>query len=823
MFWLSPTRTRPRAHRLLSLIPLAVLLVVGLVGCQHTTNPTNAKTATSLPSAPLDPTKFTVIDGAIERFVTNGNIPGATFWLGHGGASYHRAYGQRSVAPTREPMTESTVFDVASLTKVVATTPSIMVLVERGRIDVDAPVSRYLPEFTGGGKDAITIRQLMTHTSGLKPGLSAQPTWSGYDAGIARACAETVAQPPGTAFKYSDINFIVLGEVVRRVGGLPLDEFAAKEVFRPLKMKDTGFGPLKRMAASRIAPTELIDGAPLRGVVHDPTSRRMGGVAGHAGLFSTSADLARYAQMLLNLGELDGVRVLKPETVRLMSSVQSPGAVEARRGLGWDIDSPYSRPRGTVFPLGSYGHTGFTGCILWMDPFSKSFYVLLSNRVHPDGKGSIVALYREIGTLAAEAVGDFDFTKVTGALAPRPAEAGALPAKSGAVLNGIDVLKRDGFAKLKGRRVGLITNHTGRDREGNATIDLLHQAPGVTLVRLFSPEHGIRGAIDDKVGDSVDAKSGLPVISLYPAAPNRLTGMSDADYTARVMETRKPRPEQLKDLDVLVFDIQDIGCRFYTYISTMGGSMDAAAKAGIEFMVLDRVDPIGGVIIEGPVQTRFQSFVGYHSIPVRHSMTAGELAGMFNEELGYRARLTVVPVEGWKRGMWYDETGLPWIDPSPNIRNLTEATLYPGIGLIELNPVSVGRGTDTPFEHVGAPWIDGDRLANEMNRLKLPGIRFEPTRFTPASSVHAKEPCSGVKLIVTDRDTLRSVDVGVSLAMVLGRLYPAEFQSPRFATLIGDAASVELIEENAGLDRLHQLWAPSTTEFISRRTRYMLY
>jgi uncharacterized protein YbbC (DUF1343 family)/CubicO group peptidase (beta-lactamase class C family) len=806
-------------RRLASCLILSAVLV--FAGCRHPSGPSASPGGVPAAAAPLDPARFPAIDAAIERFIADGKMPGATFWLGHGGASYHRAYGQKSIAPTREPMAEETVFDVASLTKVVATTPSIMVLVERGQIEVDAPVSRYIPEFQGGGKDSITILHLMTHTSGLKPGLSARPPWSGYDKAVELACAETVTQPPGTAFKYSDINFIVLGEVVRRVGGMPLNEFAAREVFGPLKMKDTGYWPLKRMAASRIAPTELVDGKPLRGEVHDPTSRRMGGVAGHAGLFSTTADLARYAQMLLNLGELDGVRIFKPETVRLMSSVQSPSAVESRRGLGWDIDSGYSRPRGTVFPLGSYGHTGFTGCILWMDPFSKSFYVLLSNRVHPDGKGSITALYREIGTLSAEAVNGFDFGSVKGALAPRPSDEPA--AKPGTVLNGVDVLKRDGFAKLKGKRVGLITNHTGRDREGNATIDLLHKAPGVALVRLFSPEHGIRGEVDDKVGDSVDAKSGLPVVSLYPASPKRPAGMNDADYTALVMETRKPKQELLKDLDVLVFDIQDIGCRFYTYVSTMGGAMDAAAKAGIEIMVLDRVNPINGTTIEGPVQTRFQSFVGFHSIPVRHAMTAGELAGMFNEELGYKAKLTVVPVEGWKRGMWYDETGLPWINPSPNIRNLTEATLYPGIGLIEFNPVSVGRGTATPFEHVGAPYIDADKLTAEMNRLKLPGIRFQPTRFTPESSVHAKKLCHGVKFVVVDRDVLRPVDVGAALAGTLCRLYPKEFKTARFGTLIGDAASVELIEQNAGLDRLHQLWAVPTTEFIARRTRYLLY
>ena len=809
-------RAGPGVLLLRSFAVLALLLAVSS-GCRNVA-PSDQKAPSA---AALDVSRFAAIDAAITRYVTNGGMPGAAFYLGRNGATYERAYGEKSLAPTREPLTGDTVFDVASLTKVVATTPSIMLLVERGRIALDAPVSRYLPAFTNGGKDGITVRHLMTHTSGLRAGLSARPAWTGNDAAIERACAESVTHPPGTGFRYSDINFIVLGEIVRRVSGQPLDTFVAKEVFGPLKMNDTGYLPLKQIPAARIAPTELVDGKPLRGEVHDPTARRMGGVAGHAGLFSTTADLARYAQMLLNLGELEGVRIFQPETVRLMTAVQSPEVVEARRGLGWDIDSGYSRPRGTLFPLGSYGHTGFTGCILWIDPFSRTFYVLLSNRVHPDGKGSITGLYREIGTVSAGAVKGFDFANVSGALKARPVA--STNAISSAVLNGIDVLKRDRFTKLKGKRVGLITNHTGRDRDGNALIDLLHQAPDVKLVRLFSPEHGIRGEVDDKVGDSVDTKTGLPVISLYPESPKKPAGMNEADYTALVMETRKPKRELLADLDVLVFDIQDIGCRFYTYISTMGGAMDAAAKAGIEIMVLDRVNPIGGTIIEGPVQTRFQSFVGFHTIPVRHAMTVGELAGMFNEELGYKAKLTVIPVEGWKRGMWFDQTGLPWINPSPNIRNLTQATLYPGVGLVEFNPVSVGRGTATPFEHVGAPWIDGAKLADAMNALKLPGLRFEATRFTPESSVHAKKLCHGVRFVVTDRDALRPVDVGVALATTLQRMYPDEFKSPRFGTLIGHEASVKLIEQGAGLDQLHQLWASPVTEFIARRSRYLLY
>ncbi len=693
-----------------------------------------------------------------------------------------------------------------------------MILIEQGRVDVDAPVSRYIPEFKGGGKEAITVRHLMTHTSGLIAGLPATPAWSGYDKAIALACALKVTHPPGTFFRYSDPNFILVGEIVHRVSGKPLNEFAVENVFGPLGMKDSGYLPLNRFPASRIAPTEKIAGKALQGEVHDPTSRRMGGVAGHAGLFTTTADLARFARMMLNLGELDGVRILRPETVRLMTSVQSPAGSWNRRGLGWDIDSAYARPRGSVFPVGSYGHTGFTGCIFWVDPFSKTFYVFLSNRVHPDGSGNILPLYGTLGTLSAQAAAGFDFGKVSDALLPRGHSDTNKP-----VLNGIDVLKRDGFAQIKGKKVALITNHTGRDREGNSTIDLLFNAPGVKLTMLFGPEHGIRGEVDEKVGDSIDQKTGLKVYSLYPESPQRPVGMSEADYTRLAMESRKPRQELLKQVDVVVFDIQDIGCRFYTYISTMGGAMDAVARAGVEIMVLDRVNPIGGRIVEGPVQTRFRSFIGYHTLPVRHGMTVGELARMFNDELGYKARLTVIQVENWTRGMWFDETKLPWINPSPNIRKLDQAALYPGVGLVEFNPVSVGRGTDMPFEVVGAPWIDGVLLAKELTALNLAGVKFASTSFTPASSVHANKLCHGVRMTLSDRELLRPVDVGIALATTLQRLYPMEFNLPKFETLAGNPMTTRGVKNGDPLTEFHAQWSPQLAGFLARRERYLIY
>jgi CubicO group peptidase (beta-lactamase class C family) len=324
-------------------------------------------------------------------------------WLERNGTAYHKAFGCRALVPTREAMTEDTIFDAASLTKVVATTPAIMWLVERGQVKLDAPVQTYIPEFTGDDRALVTVRQLLTHTSGLPPDIETKSDWHGQAEAIKQACAINLQSKPGTAFKYSDINFFLLGEIVQRVSGTPLEVFVRREIYVPLKMTDTGFLPSKDQLP-RIAPTEVVLGVPWRGAVHDPTARHMGGVAGHAGLFTTAPDLARYARMLLNLGELDGVRIFKPETVKLMTSVQTPPEISAKRGLGWDIDSSFSGPRGELFPIGSYGHTGWTGGSLWVDPFSRTFVIFLSNRNHPTEAGSVIALRRQLGTLAAESV-----------------------------------------------------------------------------------------------------------------------------------------------------------------------------------------------------------------------------------------------------------------------------------------------------------------------------------------------------------------------------------------------------------------------------------
>ncbi len=358
-------------------------------------------------TATFHPDKLREMGAAIHHAQREGLLPGGVLWVERRGVYFHQSYGQRSLVPQRLPALGDTIYDVASLTKVLATAPAVMLLLERGKLDLAAPVKTHLPEFAGAPRDAITLRHLLTHTSGLRPGISLAG-WTDAPGAIAVACAEMPRSAPGTQFVYSDINFILLGEIVRRVSGKPLDEFLQREIYGPLKMEDTGFLPPQERGL-RIAPTTVTDGVALRGAVHDPTARQMGGVAGHAGLFSTAPDIARFARMLLNGGELEGVRVLQAATVRQMIAVQTPPGLAAQRGLGWDIDTGFSAPRGALFPKGSFGHTGFTGTSMWMDPASESFVIFLSNRNHPKDGTSVTALRRQLGTLAAGALRGVDF------------------------------------------------------------------------------------------------------------------------------------------------------------------------------------------------------------------------------------------------------------------------------------------------------------------------------------------------------------------------------------------------------------------------------
>ena len=757
------------------------------------------------------------LDAAMQTAIREGLIPGGVLIVSHQGRVVHRkAYGSRAVVPAREPMTLDTIFDIASLTKVVATTPAIMKLFEQGKIRMTDPVTAYLPEFQGGHSE-ITVRDLMTHFSGLRPDLDLEPAWSGYDTGIRRALMDKPTGPPGTRFVYSDINFVLMGEIVRRLSGKPLDEFAREQIFQPLGMRETTFRPSASLR-SRIAPTE-VDAAtkiPIRGVVHDPTARFLGGVAGHAGVFSTADDLAKYCEMLLAGGEAGGaaggVHIFSPQTIERFSTPNSPPDQPVLRGLGWDIDSPYSAPRGELFPLGSYGHTGFTGTSLWLDPASHTFVILLTNSVHLAAGRNINTIRAKVATIAAGILGS-DRAPTTASLVAAPYETleavgvRRMTAPNHETLTGLDVLEAGKFAPLAGKRIGLITNHTGLTRAGKRNIDAMREA-GVNIAAIFSPEHGLTGKEDrPDIADDRDAATGLPIRSLYANGRNR------------------PTVEMLRGVDALVFDIQDAGARFYTYSCTMLYALEEASKAKLPFYVLDRPNPVSGAHIEGPqLDENLQSFTGCFAMPVRHGLTLGELATMANAERKWNADLRVVKMKNWQRGDWFDSTGLTWIDPSPNLRSLNAAALYDGLALLEASPnYSVGRGTDAPFEQIGADWIRGSDLAQFLNARFIPGVRAYATRFQPSSGPFSGKTIDGVRFVILNREQFDSVQLGIELAYALQKLYPGKinFEACRF--LIGNRAVIDALKSGRDPREIEDRASRDARAFEDRRRPYLLY
>ncbi|MEO6816392.1 MAG: serine hydrolase, partial [Edaphobacter sp.] len=869
-FYANPTRAQARAPHL------------------HRSFPVDEKNSAEVPN-------FTAINNLMNDAVAAKKLPGAVVLIGHDNKLvFEQAYGHRSLEPTVEPMTEDTIFDMASLSKCLSTAVAVMQLYEEHKLNFDDPVAKYLPAFAANGKQNVTIRELLTHYSGLPPDVNLKDTPWGLAApdkaeGIRRALASPLVTTPGTHFEYSDINFITLGALVEKLSGEPLDVYAQQHIFTPLKMTHTHYLPGDKVCGfvpryshsvgpdgvvltrsggfatqcapdqwdyswmPLIAPTTYDDegtastnpdfGHMLRGTVNDPTTRRMGGVAGHAGVFSTTADIALFAQALLDkLLHNTGPFPLKQSTLKLMTEPQQPSSAEttatiftpdgkttkgvATRGFGWDINSPFSRPRGGVFPIGSFGHTGFTGTSLWMDPTSDTYVILLSNAVHPRGNPPISVLRGEIATAAGEALH-----------LNENASSVNTPESSAPTLTGIDILESTHFAALAEAaerhnhhlRLGLLTNQTGLDSEGRRTVDILaieapKFVPGVKLTTLFSPEHGIFGKQDTtKISSETDPDTHLPVISLY--------GPKDSD--------KRPKPEDLAKLDAVVIDLQDAGVRFYTYESVVGYFIEAAAQAHIEVILLDRPNPIGGEKVQGPVSDAgLESYTDYMPLPVRHGLTLGELARYINGErhlptaspdvqVPINAHLTVVLMQNWTRSEYFDQTRLPWTNPSPNLRSIIAATLYPGVALLETTNVSVGRGTPTPFEHFGAPYIDAPQLAAYLNARKIPGVTFASTSFfvdeTSNHYPYHGQTIPGIHITLTDRNALDAPELGIELLSALHRLYPRQFNLAKAERLVASVNTMLALDNNEDPRAIAASWTSDLAAFQKRRTLYLLY
>ncbi|MFI5306878.1 MAG: exo-beta-N-acetylmuramidase NamZ domain-containing protein [Polyangiales bacterium] len=797
-----------------------VLLLLGCSGRAAATPlpsapqaPAAARVAADARVAPVAPLDIPEIDRLVREAIAARNLPGCVVAVGRrDGITFLRAYGERQLVPLRAAMTEDTIFDLASLSKPVATAASVLLLAERGKLRLEDQAYRFLPELDRKATRAITVRDLLLHTAGLP----IEDPLRDFAAGPGPAVAAMLAHDPVTPrgrFVYSDLGYLWLGELVGRVSGKPLDAFARDELFGPLGMHDTGYNPAASLLP-RIAPTEVVDDRPeaaatplppswpagqppspwhpggpyklIHGVVHDPRAYRLGGVAGNAGLFSTALDLSRFARMLLGAGSLEGVRVMSAGTVERFTQPVNLG--DSVRALGWDVRSRYSRSRGTLLSPRAFGHGGFTGTSLFVDPERDLFVVLLSNRVHPDGKGSVIALSGAIADAAVRAL-----ERARGARSP------AHPVETG-----IDVLRRTGFARLKGKRVGLLTHVAARGADGETTLSIFEHAPAVLLRAVFSPEHGLDAEHEGSVADARASRS-VPVYSLYG-------------------KTRRPSAEMLAGLDVVVIDLVDVGVRFFTYMSTLHAMLQAAAEAGVPVLVLDRPNPLGGEAVEGPMlDPSLRSFVNHYPLPIRHGLSAGELAWLINDQERIGAQLEVIEASGWCREQLFDQTGLHWNKPSPNLPSFDAALLYPAVGLLEGTNLSVGRGTEHPFSQLGAPWIDAPALARRVSEAKLPGVTVEPTTFTPTRGPYAMQRCSGLRLQVQDPRAFRPVRTGLEIARALLELHRARFDTDKLIELLGDRPSLQGLLAAKDIATLERGWQSTLERFLALRRGYLRY
>ncbi len=741
---------------------------------------------------------FEPVERALDDFVAARAFPGGVLAVGYRGQLVHLyPFGKLSYDEESAAVTADTRYDLASLTKVVVTTTLAMQMVDEGRLDLDAPIARYLPRFQGPQKEQVTARHLLTHSSGLDWWAPLHLELQGRRAYVERIQAMDLVYEPGTAMRYSDLGIVLLGEILERIAGQSLDELANERIFSPLGMERTGFRPARREWES-IAPTELDPWRQrvLQGEVHDENAFALGGVAPHAGLFGTAPDLARFAQMLLYRGVWQHRRLVAPATVDLFTrDAQLPRG--SRRALGWDTRSPEGSSAGSLFSFRSFGHTGFTGTSVWIDPARELFVILLTNRVHPSRENRQI---RDVRPRIADLV--------VRAIAPlaEPPEPPREP-----VMVGLDRIDRGEEHGLAGKRLGVVVHAASVTLDGKHAIDALREA-SLDVVRILTPEHGLasRAAAGEAVADSVDPRRGIPVVSLYGS------------------KTR-PTPEDLADLDALVFDLQGAGVRFYTYVSTMIECLEAAAEAGLEFVVLDRPNPLGGELVAGPVSaSRDQvpsSFVNRAPGPLIHGLTLGEMARLVNAALPRPATLTVVPMEGWQRSMTWADTGRRWTSPSPNLRSAGAALAYPGIALLEATNLSEGRGTHQPFLLFGAPWLEGTELPGASHGFELRPTRFVPRRGLGASHPkHRDETCFGYEVIPGDPREVEPWALGVDL---LHRLH----RQPGFAWnreggldwLLGSPELGTALERGVPLAEILAADRPAAEAWRQTRRPFLLY
>ncbi|MCA9666118.1 MAG: DUF1343 domain-containing protein [Myxococcales bacterium] len=674
-----------------------------------------------------------------------------------------------------------TIFDLASVTKVVATVTSVLQLVERGKLRLDDPVAKHL-RWLGPDKRSITVRQLLLHISGLHSVVAKGDLTFDPKIILRRIKRSRVRAAPGTRVKYSDAGFILLAALVEKLSGKRFDRYVRSHILAPLGMCSAGFAPPRRVRARLITPWPRGRWKHKDGIVYDPLSERMRGIAGHAGLYATADDLARFGLALLRGGKLANRRVLSRASIRAMTQRHAlPGG--RTRGLGWIVSRS-----------GRFGHTGFTGTSIFIDPRADTVVVLLTNRTYlelrKDVHPSVSRLRRRVHAL------------VRGALLRGRRRRG------GRVRVGLDVLVAEKLKRLHGRRVALVTNRTAIDARGRWIGEIFDAARDVSLVALFAPEHGLSARVDRRIRDGkwrTPSGRSVPVYSLFG-------------------RRQRPTSKTLAGVDTIVFDVAAIGVRYYTYIATMGWSMRAAARHKLRFVVLDRPNPLGAVKLSGPVaRYRLGHATRYHALPVRYGMTMGELSLLLDRERRIGAKPEVIKVRGWRRAQRFDRQGLRWVNPSPNIRSWRQALTYGAVGLVEGTNVAVGRGTDSPFLWLGAPWIDGVKLARALNALGLAGAYFVPEARTPRSSRHRRKRCDGVRLLLLDAARFDVGRTGAAIALALRRLFAAHWHTAQLIKLVADPSVNSAILAGKPLSQVVALWRQDLRAFAARRRRYLLY
>lgn len=683
----------------------------------------------------------------LDRAVAQSKAPGAVAFVGHADETlFLGATGQRELIPDPQPALPDTLYDLASLTKVIATTTAVMMLRDQGALDLDQPVSEIvpIPAFR-----AFTFRHLLTHTAGLIGYDTYYKEVSGINDILQRLASLPLASPPGTRRVYSDFGFMLLGKAVELIAGDSLDVFCRKHIFEPMAMLHTTYKPPAEWR-SLCAATEQ---CPWRqrvmiGEVHDENAFAIGGVSGHAGLFAPAGDLAKFCRAILH-GYLLPQKTLD-EMTRLGQVPSYPW-----QGLGWKIDPWRCGSEGFLPSRAAMGHTGWTGTNIWIDRDSGVYAILLSNTCHPS------RIKRDSKTLRQTFYAGIDAE-----LRPQKVNAHS----------GLDRLVWEGFEALRGKRAAVLTNMAAVDQLGRPLLGVLGLDASVNIVRIFSPEHGLHGQAEAGKKVTSETARDIPVVSLYG-------------------EQKRPTREQLKDIDCFVIDLPDVGARFYTYPATMKACMAACAEAGKPVLVLDRPNPLGGAVLEGPIAAQPGSDVCWAPVPIRHGMTLGEIALYFKQTAFAKTKLDVQVclADGWPRERLFEDCSLPWVPPSPNLPTPETALLYAGMCLFEGVNMNEGRGTETPFLTIGAPWLDADRTAAALSDAELPGCRLETIRYTPRAipgkaehPAYQNEACQGITVHVRDSYAVRSFTVAVALLSAIRRLHGTRLEwKPYFHVLAG--------------------------------------